>query len=324
MPESLNAVVFGNGALGRHHARIYNDHPAVKLLAVIDIDPDARARAVEQWGCLAVESFDEIKETVHLASVAAPTIDHFPLASKLLEAGIPVLVEKPIAMNEDEGRALVELAARKDLVLQVGHIERFNPAVLELGHRLNGPLFIESHRLGPPAPRVKDIGVVLDLMIHDLDLILSLVKSDIESIDAVGVPILTPQEDIANARLRFASGCVANITVSRVTPERQRKIRFFQSDAYLSLDYMKPDLQVYRKVSSPGGGIKIDHETPVLSDREPLAAELDSFIHCVVNRSRPVVSGEDGVRALRIAQQITEQAQAAAQRILAAGGAAPA
>ncbi|MDP8242722.1 MAG: Gfo/Idh/MocA family oxidoreductase [Candidatus Hinthialibacter antarcticus] len=315
MTDSLNAVVIGCGSLGKHHARIYAQSENANLLAVVDVDEEARRAAADQWGCQAAASLDEVTEPIHLASVVVPTIDHLTVARRLLEAGVPVLVEKPIAISVEEGEAMVALAAKHDVILQVGHIERFNPAVLELGSRLNQPLFIESHRLGPPAPRVKDVGVVLDLMIHDLDLILSLVKSDIEMIDAVGVPILTPQEDICNARLRFTGGCVANVTVSRVTPERQRKIRFFQSDAYLSLDYLVPELQIFRKSQAPDGSVRIEHEKPKLTEREPLVAEIESFIECVVQKKRPVVSGEDGVRALNIAQQITQQAQSSTQAV---------
>lgn len=315
MTDTLNAVVIGCGALGKHHVRIYAQNPDVNLLAVVDVDEEARRAAADQWGCQAASSLDEVTEPIDLASVVVPTIDHLNIARRLIETGVPVLVEKPIAISVEEGEAMVALAKQHDVILQVGHIERFNPAVLELGSRLNEPLFIESHRLGPPAPRVKDVGVVLDLMIHDLDLILSLVKTDIEMIDAVGVPILTPQEDICNARLRFAGGCVANVTVSRVTPERQRKIRFFQSDAYLSLDYLTPELQIFKKIQSPDGKVSIEHEKPKLNEREPLVAEIESFIDCVVNKKRPVVSGEDGVRALNIAQKITEQAKVSTQAV---------
>ena len=219
------------------------------------------------------------------------------------------MVEKPITLTVEEGEKLVALAKEKKAVLQVGHIERFNPAVIELCKRLTHPLFIECHRLGPPAPRVKDMGVVVDLMIHDLDLILTLVKSDVTKIEAVGVPILSPQEDIANARLRFASGCIANVTCSRVTPEKQRKIRFFQNDAYFSLDYMKPDLQIYRKLKNADGSIQITHEHPKLGSDEPLYAEIDSFIDCIINKKTPVVTGDDGVRALRLASEITGQVE---------------
>ena len=303
----LNAVVMGVGALGRHHARVFAQHPEINLVAVVDTDEQARSACAEQWKCQGAVSLDDIKEPIDLASVAVPTSQHFAIASKLIERGIPVLVEKPIALTEEEGEQLVDLAEKHSAALQVGHIERFNPAVVELGNHLVNPLFIESHRLGPPAPRVKDVGVVLDLMIHDLDLILTLVKSDIHSIDAVGVPIITPKEDIANARLRFESGGVANVTVSRVTPEKQRKIRFFQRDTYLSVDFLKPELQIYRKIEGPSGAVSIQHDCPQLIEKEPLAAEIEAFVQCVQEGTSPVVTGQDGVRALRLARQITSQ-----------------
>lgn len=317
MNDQLNAVVIGCGALGQHHARLYEAHPQTRLLAVVDIDEGARSSANERWGCGTAASLDEIEERIDLASVVTPTVSHFEIASRLIEAGVSVLVEKPIAMTVEEGDRMTALARARDVVMQVGHIERFNPAVRALGSHLQNPLFIESHRLGPLAPRVKDVGVVLDLMIHDLDLILALVKSDLKSVDAVGVPVVTPREDIANARLRFVSGCVANVTVSRVTPDRMRKIRFFQPDAYLSLDYLKPELQIYRKITGTSGAVRIEHETPALSSDEPLAAEIDSFIQAVIHGREPLVTGEDGVRALRIAEEITQQAQASVSDLAA-------
>lgn len=319
MPDQLNAqlnaIVIGVGALGQHHARIYANHPRTRLLAVVDLDEKARNEHALKWGCQAAASLDEIREPIHLASVVVPTVAHYPIASRLIESGVPVLVEKPIAMTVEEGETLVHLAEERGVAIQVGHIERFNPAILALGHYLDKPLFIESHRLGPPTPRVKDVGVVLDLMIHDLDLIMSLVGSDVEFVDAVGVPILTPQEDIANARIRFGSGCTANVTVSRVTPERQRKIRFFQRDTYISVDFMKPDLQIYRKVQDGNGAIRIEHECPELMREEPLAAEIGAFISCVENKTSPLVTGRDGVRALDLARKITDQVNQISQKL---------
>ncbi|MFB3786206.1 MAG: Gfo/Idh/MocA family oxidoreductase [bacterium] len=320
MAEKLNAVVVGAGALGRHHARVYAQHENIRLLAIIDIDERARMEHATKWNCLGLASLDELREPVDLASVVVPTVSHGEVALRLIERGVPVLVEKPITLSVEEGRRLTDAAARRNVPIQVGHIERFNPAVIELGRHLQTPLFIESHRLGPPTPRVQDIGVVLDLMIHDLDLILNLVRSEIESIDAAGVPILTPREDIANARLRFQSGCIANVTVSRVTPERQRKIRFFQKDTYFSLDLLKPDLQIYRKVNGPGGTVNIEYEHPALTNREPLALEIDSFIDCVVNHKTPLVTGQDGVRALELAQKITDQVSRVSRTILLESG----
>lgn len=306
---NLQAIVAGVGSLGKNHARVYAQTPGTDLAAVVDPDPAARKAAAEQWNCRALASLDEIDFPVDVASVVTPTVDHFPTASRLLRMGVHTLVEKPMTHTESEGEELIRIAETEGLVLQVGHIERFNPAVMALGGQLRRPLFIESHRLGPPAPRVRDIGVVLDLMIHDLDLILALVKSEPSSIDAVGVPVLTPREDIANARLRFESGCIANVTVSRVSPERQRKIRFFQSDAYLSLDLLKPELQIYRKIEREGLPPQIVREVPSLNAREPLAAEIESFILCVREKRPPAVGGRDGLAALRLAARITEQVE---------------
>ncbi|MBN2329365.1 MAG: Gfo/Idh/MocA family oxidoreductase [Candidatus Omnitrophica bacterium] len=317
MTDQLNAVVVGVGSLGRHHARIYANHPKIRLAAVVDIDEKARTEHAQKWNCQAAASLDEIGEPIHLASVVVPTVAHFEIATQLIERGASVLIEKPIAMTVEEGRKIVHLAEDKGVAIQVGHIERFNPAMLALGDYLNKPLFIESHRLGPPTPRVKDVGVVLDLMIHDLDLIMSLVGNEVDFIDAVGVPILTPQEDIANARIRFKSGCTANVTVSRVTPEQQRKIRFFQRDTYISIDLMRPNIQIYRKVHNGGGEISIEQENPALSHEEPLAAEIGSFISSVEKGTTPVVTGRDGVRALDLARQITDQVSALTQKFMA-------
>lgn len=315
MNQPLNAVVIGVGSLGKQHARVYAENPKTNLLAVVDTDAATCREIAKQWNTRPCSSLNEISEPIHLASVVVPTIAHFSIASTLLERGVPVLVEKPITMTVEEGETLIELAHKKGLTLQVGHIERFNPAVLQLGNHLHSPLFIESHRLGPPAARVKDVGVVLDLMIHDLDLILSLVKSKIASLEAVGVPIITPQEDIANARLRFESGCIANLTVSRVSPDRQRKIRFFQKDTYISLDFIKPEIQIYKKKTNLLGIPSIDHQVPELNMREPLAAEIDSFIDCVIGGKTPVVTGEDGVEALRWAEQITQQVHSVTEQL---------
>jgi len=319
MSEQLNAVVFGVGALGQHHARVYANHEKTNLIAVVDLDEKSRTEHAGKWGCLSAASLDEISERIDLASVVTPTVSHYKIAAQLIERGIPVLIEKPITMTVDEGEGLIKLAEEKKVPIQVGHIERFNPAVLALGDYLDKPLFIESHRLGPPTPRVKDVGVILDLMIHDLDLILSLVESDIKFIDAVGVPILTPQEDIANARIRFNSGCVANVTVSRVTPERQRKIRFFQRDTYISVDFMKPEIQIYRKIQDGDGPIKIDHEKPTLCNKEPLVSEIDSFITSMQTGLTPAVTGRDGVRALDLASKITDQVDLISDKVINGG-----
>ncbi|MBD3266306.1 gfo/Idh/MocA family oxidoreductase [bacterium] len=316
MNTPLNAVVIGVGSLGQHHARIYAKHKKVNLVAVIDTDEETRNRVAKKCKCKAHASINEVEEPFDLVSIVVPTSQHFTIAAPLIERGIPLLIEKPITLTVEEGQNLIQLARQNNVLLQVGHIERFNPAVMELTKHLQHPLFIECHRLGPPAPRVKDMGVVIDLMIHDLDLILSIMHCDITKIEAVGVPILSPQEDIANARIRFASGCIANVTCSRVTPDKQRKIRFFQNDAYFSLDYLKPDLQIYRKMFQQDGSIKITHDHPKLTKQEPLFSEIDAFIESVMQKRPPIVSGEDGVRALKVASEITDQVEQLTSTIL--------
>ncbi|MFH1743692.1 MAG: Gfo/Idh/MocA family oxidoreductase [bacterium] len=304
MSELLRVAVIGVGALGRHHARIYAELPNTELVAVVDTDAERAAIQAEATGAKAVTDYRSILGEVDAVSIVVPTVDHYQVARDALEAGVHVLVEKPITSALSEADDLIAIAKRNELTLQVGHVERFNPAVMALSGRLNNPLFVESHRLGPLAERIRDVGVVLDLMIHDLDLLLSLVKSEVAEIDAVGVPVVTPHEDIANARIRFVSGCVANVTVSRVTPERQRRIRFFQGDSYLALDYLVPRLEIYRKRTGSNGEVVIERETPDISNEEPLKTELRSFVNAVQHRTRPVVSGEDGRQALALAEKI--------------------
>ncbi|HOE11873.1 MAG TPA: Gfo/Idh/MocA family oxidoreductase [bacterium] len=300
----VKVAVIGAGSLGQHHARVYAEHPDAQLAGIVDVD---RARAEEiasKYRTRFCASIDEL-DSVDAASVVVPTEQHFSVASRLLERGVHCLVEKPMTLSTEDGEALCRLAEEKNLILQVGHIERFNPAVMALNEVLENPLFIEAHRLGPPAPRVKDIGVVMDLMIHDLDLILALVKSEVVTLDAIGVPVLTPKEDIANARLRFASGCIANVTASRITVGRQRKIRIFQPNAYLSLDYLAPSLEVYRKAEDGDGKPRIEYEQVHIESREPLETELSSFLEAVRGEHPPVVNGRDGLRALHLAESIT-------------------
>ena len=304
MVEALKAAVIGVGSLGKHHARIYHELPEIELVAVADTDFERAKSKAETTGAEAVRDYHEILDRVEAVSVVVPTVDHHRIAREALQAGVHVLVEKPMTSTLEQADDLIRLADTNNLTLQVGHVERFNPAVIALSGQLDNPIFIESHRLGPLAERIRDVGVVLDLMIHDLDLILSLVRSEVAAIDAVGVPVVTPHEDIANARIRFQSGCVANVTVSRVTPERQRRIRFFQNDAYLALDYLTPRLEVYRKTETPDGKVKITVETPPIGQEEPLRAELRSFAEAVRTRKRPIVSGQDGRQALAFAEKI--------------------
>jgi predicted dehydrogenase len=241
---------------------------------------------------------------VDAATIAVPTTHHKAVGGALLEAGKHVLIEKPISDSLDEAQWLVHKAEEKGLILQVGHIERFNPVMRQLEERMSNPRFIETHRLSPFPNRSIDIGVVLDLMIHDIEIVLHLVKSPLIDVDAVGIPVLTRREDIANARMKFANGCIANLTVSRVSPEKMRKIRVFQSDCYLSLDYQEQSGWIYRKE-----GMAIAREEVQIEKDEPLKCELAAFIDCARQGKRPVVTGQEGAEALRIALQITEAIQ---------------
>lgn len=296
----LRAGVAGAGSMGRNHARCYSLLENVELAAVYDADLE-RARAVaEEFGGEAVNSIEELAARSDLASVAVPTVAHLAVGGDLMKLGVHVLMEKPIAPSVEEAEELVVLAKNHDRILQIGHIERFNPVMRELEAKLNHPKFIEAHRLSPFPNRSIDIGVVLDLMIHDLEIILHLVGSPVASIDAVGVPVLMESEDIANARIRFENGCVANVTASRISPERLRKIRVFQDDGYLSLDYQGQTGEMYWKEA---GGIR---KARVEVERdEPLKLELADFVSSVAEGRTPAVTGEQGASALAIALEIT-------------------
>ena len=303
---SVKVGVIGVGAIGRNHARIYAALESAELVAIYDANLEHARKLAEEFGTEAVGSVEELVERVDAASVATPTVTHREIATKLLSAGKHVLVEKPISDSVDDAKAMIALASEKGCVLQVGHIERFNPVMSQLESRLNSPKFIECHRLSPFPQRSLDIGVVLDLMIHDLEIVLHLVNSPIATIDAVGIPVLTRREDIANARIRFENGCVANITASRISPERLRKIRVFQSDAYLSLDYQEQSGWIYRK-----DGMTIAKEEVLVERDEPLKCELAAFVDCAARGEQPKVSGLQGAAALDVALEITRLIEAA-------------
>ncbi len=296
----IRVGVIGVGAIGRNHARCLAEIGHCKLTAVFDRDEKLAQQLAEEYQTVAAGSLDEFIDLVDAATVAAPTSLHLELSSALLRAGKHVLVEKPITDNIEDARSLVALANAQKRILQVGHIERFNPVLAQLEDRISDPRFIEVHRLSPFPNRSLDIGVVLDVMIHDIEIILHLVKSELESIDAVGVPVLTKREDIANARLRFANGCVVNLTASRISPEKMRKIRVFQGDAYLSLDYQEQSGEIYRK-----GMLGIKKEEVKVEKEEPLKVELASFCECAAEGYTPKVSGHEAAAALQVAVQIT-------------------
>lgn len=312
--DVVRVGVVGVGHLGQHHARVYAGLPGVALAAVADVDAERRAAVADRFGIPGHRDHRELLGRVDAASVAVPTKHHGAVVADLLAGGVDVLVEKPIADSVAEADGLVALASRHGRILQVGHIERFNGAVRALHALVESPGFIEVHRLGPYAGRGTDVDVILDLMIHDIDIILSVVRSPVTSILAVGVPILTEQVDIANARLQFASGCVANLTASRVSVSRLRKIRLFQRDAYLSLDYATQEIALYRRLPPDpalGGDAlpRIVREEVPIDRVEPLQLELESFVACVRDRRRPLVSGEDGREALWVAEEIRRRLQ---------------
>ena len=320
MSARLRAAVVGVGHLGRFHAEKYAAHPEVELMAVVDTD-GARARTVgEALGVPAFTDHHALDGRVDCASVAVPTPSHHPVARDLLEAGVDVLVEKPLTTTIEDGKSLLELAVRGGRVLQVGHLERFNPAMRALGGRLNEPRFIECQRLAQFGERGTDVDVVLDLMIHDLDLILSMVTSPVRAVEAVGVPVLTPSVDIANARLRFANGCIANVTASRVSLKRERKLRIFQPDAYFSLDFDERRVRVCRRQPDGNGHPSLTLEDLEVREGDALGEEIDAFVRAVRERQSPPVTGWDGLRALEVAHVIRESVEMEVRAAQAARG----
>ena len=300
--KKLRVGVVGVGHIGSNHARIYSELPNAQLVGILDIDPARADEIGGKYKAKAVASLNEFAGMIDAASVATPTSAHFSIARDLLAQGKHLLIEKPITEKTSDARDLAQMAAEKGLVLQVGHVERFNPVLSALEQRLTHPRFIEAHRLSPYPNRSTEIGVVLDLMIHDLEIILHLVDSMVENIDAVGVPVLSRGEDIANARLRFASGCIANVTSSRISPERMRKIRVFQEDAYLSLDYQGQSGEIYRRVDG-----QITREPVAIEKEEPLRQQLASFVDCALTGGEPRVSGSHAAAALELAVEITRR-----------------
>jgi predicted dehydrogenase len=303
----LNAAVVGVGHLGRHHARILASTEGVRLVAVVDIDEDKARDVAATTGAAACTDPRAILGQVDLVSIAVPTECHRDVATLFIDRGVPVLVEKPLARSVDEADAIIAAASRAGVILAVGHTERFNPAVLAALPHIRAPKFIEVHRLGTFPERSLDIDVVFDLMIHDLDLVLACAGSEVESLEAVGVPVLTGRVDIANARIRFVSGCVANLTASRISRDRVRKIRFFQRDAYISIDCGSREAEMYRLEQVPGARPSIQGGPIPVTDSEPLRNELEDFVAAVRDRRPPRVGGEDGRRAVDLAQRITER-----------------
>jgi predicted dehydrogenase len=312
MNGKINTAVVGVGSLGQHHARVLASHPLSALCAIIDTDAKRREKIAGQYGVPSFPDIDSLPETVTAVVVAVPTPFHYDVARRLLERGINCLVEKPFTSTVAEAQELIALAQSKDLVLQVGHIERFNPAIVVAQNYVSNPRFAEVNRLGPYDPRTSHIGVVLDLMIHDLDILLKLLGDKVVHLEAYGAKVLSDHEDIAKVRLKFARGCVADLSASRISMEKYRKIRIFQPDSYISVDYAGKSLKVYRK-KDPAAPVRgfgdIEVLKPKLKDVEPLYQELDHFVTCVKEGKKPAVSGEHGRDALELALEITRNIQ---------------
>ena len=333
-PKSIRVSVIGTGSLGKEHARIYAELAAVgkaRFMGVYDASAETARRIAEKHRVRAFASVEQAAEVSDALSIVTPTSTHFELSRPLLALGKHLLVEKPMTDDAESAAELVRLAQQHRCLLQVGHVERFNPVIKYLESVATAPRFIETHRLSPYPARSTDIGVVLDLMIHDLDVVLAFVKSPVTSVDAVGIPVLSKSEDIANARLRFANGCVANLTVSRISPERMRKIRVFSGGAltsYISLDYRAQEGFIYRvaregeeessllkkllhakdsTIVSEFAGKRIVREPVPITKEEPLKLELEHFIDCVQVHRAPQVSGESAKKALDLAFEITRQ-----------------
>lgn len=311
----LRVAVIGVGHMGRHHARLYSEMPQVELVAVVDTNELLARETAKRLQTQYYTDYRKIIGKVDAANIAVPTSMHYPIAQHLLDSGVHLLVEKPMTNNLLEAENLVRLAEGNNLVLQVGHTERFNPAVLELHTLVNKPIFIEAHRMGHPTTRNLDIGVVLELMIHDINIILSLVNSPIAQIHAVGLCVYSDHEDIAQSQILFDNGCIASIAASRVSAEKVRHLEITQEDAFLHLDYIDQNITLRKQVSSryvfdqPKAMYRREFmvEQPLISKDEPLRLELQHFVECIKNAFVPLVSGRDGRQALAVALQIRNQ-----------------
>ena len=324
----LKVAVVGVGHLGKEHARVYAEMPGVELFSVVDIQRKQAEKVAQQYNTGYFLNYKDIIDKVQAVSIAVPTKSHYAIAKDFLQHGVHVMIEKPMTGTVLEARELIDISKAKGLVLQAGYIERFNPAIAAIKRLSVNPKFIECHRLSPFTFRSADIGVVLDLMIHDIDILLYITNSKVKKFDAVGVNVISDKEDIANVRIQFQNGCVANVTASRVSITPMRKIRLFSEDSYISIDYQKKDALIYKK--SPeltlkslnisdtnvstiadlksyvfGDLLKIEHIK--MDDYEPLKKELESFVDCIVNHKEPVVSGEEGLRAIEVANDILRE-----------------
>jgi len=312
--NAIRVAVVGCGEFGRNHARVYREIERATLAGVFDADGSRAAVFAKEFDTRVFPSLEALQGEVDAASVAVPTVAHSDVGCRLMEQGIDVLVEKPMAADLAEADALVDAAHRNSRILQIGHVERFNPAVLAVEPILNRPLFFEVHRLGVFTPRSLDVDVIYDLMIHDLDILLALVGEPVTEVKAVGIPVLTDKVDIAHARLEFAGGAVANVTASRVSTERVRKVRFFQQHEYISLDYARRDAMRVR-VNRPGPEPDFGFEKLDAPAVEPLRAELEAFLDSVRTRKQPKTDGISGRASLELAVRVMQSIQEHAERV---------
>ena len=320
MDQAIKVAVVGTGRFGRHHARVYHELPDAELVGVCDQDAARATEVAKEYGCRAFERLEDLFGAVEAATVAVPTERHAEVGERLMEAGIDVLIEKPMARSVAEADSLIAAAERQKRILQVGHLERFNPAVMAARKIVSTPLFFEVHRLSVFTERSLDVDVVLDLMIHDLDIVLLLAGAEPEEIRASGLAVLTPKFDIANVRLAFETGCVANFTASRVSFETVRKLRWFQPREYISVDYARQDASVTR-VDMVDGRPKLSHQKLEPPRQEPLQLQLTDFLRNVRERRNPEIDGNAGRRALRLAHQILEQIHLHHERLMKHAGA---
>jgi predicted dehydrogenase len=329
--DKIKIGVVGTGHLGNLHAKMYSQISTVDLVGVYDADVEKAQRVAAAYGTKAFDKLSQLLDAVQAVNIATTTTAHYEVALEALGRGIHTFIEKPITETNDQAKTLVALAEKKKLSLQVGHIERFNPAILALEQYKIRPLFIESHRLAQFNPRGSDVAVVLDLMIHDIDLILSLVRSPVVRIDANGVAVVSESEDIANARLQFENGCVANVTASRISQNKMRKMRLFQNDAYISIDFSQGLAEVFHLVDEGDANVKptmmlgkidmgqkkrlIVYEQPEVKEVNALKYELELFVESVMNGTEPPVTGRDGLQALEVAQEILKKISESTERL---------
>ncbi len=307
--DKIRTAVVGVGYLGQFHAEKYSQLANAQLVAVVDLDQEKAKAVAEKTGCRAVGDYRDIIGQVDAVSVVVPTQAHFEVARAFLERGVHVLLEKPITTTLEEADELIRIAAANRAVLQVGHLERFNPVVVALDGIVRAPGFIESIRIAPFKPRGTDVNVVLDLMIHDIDLIHNIVGAEVTDIHSIGAPVFTEEEDIANARIQFANGCVANVTASRISLKSERKMRIFQPDAYITVDFQNKTFAVFRKGNGEmfPGIPNVTKEEHSFGQTDPLKSEIEAFLDSVINGKPPVVSGEDGRAALATALKIIKK-----------------